>query len=137
VRSRGRAQWARQHGIAGSLASQRRSLAARPPGLFADRYDQFLAERHIAATGQQVIAVYHPYPDGGATLSSEDIAASGPRHRLPVVVALTAAGSTDPVVRAYPQSTLGTVVEVLLRIVGCRNEDPSARGPVDNRLDVI
>ena len=93
----------------------------------ADPYDQFLAQRSIAVARQEVIAIYHSHPDGGAALSSEDTAASGQRDRIQVVIALTTSRTACPVVRAFRQSAEGRAMEVSLRIAHNPNECRSDR----------
>jgi proteasome lid subunit RPN8/RPN11 len=70
----------------------------------ADPYDQFLAERRIAAAGCQLVGIYHSHPDGGASMSSDDIDAQGRQSCLKVIVAFPVANPSAVVVRAFGMS---------------------------------
>ena len=77
----------------------------------ADPYEQFVAERSIAARGLKLIAIYHSHPDGGASLSAEDLAFSRERPCLQVVVAVSMAEPKDISLRAFRVDDAGVKEE--------------------------
>jgi [CysO sulfur-carrier protein]-S-L-cysteine hydrolase len=61
---------------------------AGPNAFWADPYAQFKAERQLANSGLQMIAIYHSHPGGGVQMSPLDIMFAARRACIHIVVAL-------------------------------------------------
>lgn len=67
----------------------------------ADPYSQFQAERQILSVGSTLVAVYHSHPDGGPSLSDDDILLTPTNVQVHVVVAFPVSEPQNIIIRAY------------------------------------
>jgi proteasome lid subunit RPN8/RPN11 len=73
---------------------------------------QFLAERRIAALGEQIVAIYHSHPCGDATFSELDVHFASAWSCAHIVIGL----QPTPETRGYLVGPEGKVVEVPLTV---------------------
>jgi proteasome lid subunit RPN8/RPN11 len=81
-----------------------RNIAPAPENLrafLADPYEQFVAERRMAAHELKLVAIYHSHPDGGTTMSAEDIEFSRNWACPQIVVALATGTPNNVALRAF------------------------------------
>jgi proteasome lid subunit RPN8/RPN11 len=105
--------------IVGFLSGPQRGVATRDVPLtnvldgttfLVDPRGQFLAERRIAALGEQIVAIYHSHPCGDATFSALDVQFASAWHCAHIVIGL----QPTPEVRAYVVTHRARAVEIPL-----------------------
>lgn len=80
----------------------------------ADPRAQFLAQRRLAATGLELLAIYHSHPGGGAVLSARDQQFAQPWQVIQVVVAVARPFGRADEVRAFRPGSPPTEVPLLV-----------------------
>ena len=107
------------HGAAVRLVEPLRNIVPIPENrraFLAEPYSQFLAERRAASMGLRIVAVYHSHPDGGASLSANDIAVSRRSIPLHVVISFSVRLPEQVTARAY-RLTDGRPHEVVIVVL--------------------
>lgn len=78
---------------------------------FADPYAQYLAEKEIERSGLTILAIYHTHPDGGPSLSKEDLEFANAWDCAHLVIAVDSTLGKVRAMRAFA-IVAGAVVEV-------------------------